>query len=224
MNMKKKNSRTCIVAVKNKQNKIIMAADRRISSDDKYQESPIPKIAYINGFLVGGTGDCELLQLITENLALGQEGNITSYMYYGFKNSLVKTLKQHGYRDEHNLLRLQKDSDLELLVAKEGRLFSINFNSGHGPDIVPSPSTLGIIEVSLPYATGCGGDLAWGSLLSTDGDSKEILLYKLDKNFGVDKLPKNVKSLDEIKLLYAINVAAKVSSGCDSRIDIIKED
>lgn len=220
----KKQSMTCVAVCKKRNGKLIMAGDRRISTGDKYQKSPIPKIAYINGFLLGGTGDCELLQLITENLALGQEGDITSYMYYGFKIALIKLLKNHGYKDEHNLLRLQKNSDLELVVGKEGKLFNITFNSGYNPDVLVEPSTIGIVEIGTPYATGCGGELAWGSLLSIEGDNKEDLLQKLHVNFNIQKLPKNIKTLDEIKLFYALNIASTVSAGCDNNIDIIQED
>lgn len=204
--MKKMQSKTCIAVIKLKNGKALMAGDRRGSWDwGLARPLPHPKIIKIAGFLIGGTGDCTLLDLILANLALQIETDkdtIEDYMHNGFKSELTSLLKKHGYRDEHNLLRLQSDSSLELLVAKHGKLFSVIIQGGYNPDIVMEPSIIGVMETALPHAVGCGGASALPILIAhMDGKG-----YNKKEDLGL-----------------AMKVAAEISPGCDNNIDYIGE-
>jgi len=200
----KKVSHTCIAIIKNRKGKLVMAGDRRARWDWGFSQAmPRPKIIKKNNILMGGTGDCFLLSLILDNFEPVLEGDVITYLNNGFKKGLIKLLKQHGYKDEHDLLRLQKDQEIELLVGIGGRAFIVGFFSGYNPEVLVEPSVIGVDEVALPFANGCGGNTAVPILVAEK------------KREGYSK---------KEHLTLAMEIAADISPGCDNNIDYISED
>lgn len=202
--LKKLGSGTCIAVIKTKRGKIMMAGDRRMSwGFSQAQRTPEPKVIKRDGLLFGGTGSCYLLTLINQIFVVPDRGkdDPLAYMHNIFHKALVRFLCSKGFGDSKTgVLKFPPDLSIESLVACKGRLFSILIGSDGD-----SPHDMGYVlidEVSLPYSTGCGGSLAWGSLLTTE-PLKEMS--------------------DKEKLITALKVAATVSPGCDDEVDIITE-
>lgn len=191
-------SKTCIAVVKNKNGRLVMAADSRINiGSSDYQKSPIAKIVKKDGLLLGATGCSYLCTLLTHVIKPPKlyTDNITSYIHHQFYDKVINLLKSKHYFDNQNNLKISSYNGCEVLIGVSGRLFSLTIaNEDHIANI-------GIVEMNTPYATGCGGALAWGSLLSTEN------------------LITNTKE----RLILALQVASKVSSGCDDNITIISE-
>ena len=195
--------------MRTKGGKIMMGGDRRASYGWDYaQNLPLPKIIKRGDFLIGGTGDCSLLTLILDNFypSLGSE-DLTTDLHYRIKTSLSKLLKEHGFKDEHNLLRLQSNTELQLLLGVGGRAFVVDFTGGHNPDTLIEPSVITIDETALPFAVGCGSMAAITSLLK----DKELTGYNKKEH-----------------LIEAIQWACRISPGCGlaegQKPDIIVED
>jgi len=163
-------------------------------------ELPHPKIAKREGCLLAGTGDCYLINLIVHYMHLPkQSATIDFYMYNQMRNQIYRFLKNNGYVDNGDGLMIPDDGSAEILIAKQGRLFSYNIASSEvGNRMV---GQINICEVSLPYAAGCGGLIALGSLLTTEG----------------------TQLTPEERLSVAVGIAGRVSPGCDENVDIVKE-
>lgn len=200
--IKKKISRTCLAAIKHR-GRIYMAADRRVSWDDgQAQEMPRPKINKRDGVILAGTGDSYLCTLIVDVLELPTRGEETvdEYMMDKVHRAIMNLFIRKGYCSEHKQLKIASEASVEAIVAIEGHLYNIIV---HNPDPHKEYSNGEIIidELNVPYATGCGGSYAWGSLLTT-----ELLVMK----------PRD-------RLQLALQVAAQVSPGCDANINIESE-
>jgi hypothetical protein len=125
-------------------------------------------------------------------------------MHYKFHKSLKRVLLDMGMVDEHKLLKVPVDSSTELVIACSGDLYSVEVGNPYDSVYDNKGCSGGLIqitELSVPYATGCGGQLAWGSLLTTE----------------------NLAMKDKERLELALKVAAKVSPGCDDNIDFVSE-
>lgn len=202
--LNKLKSGTCIAAIKTKRGKIMMAGDRRMSwGFHQAQKTPEPKVVKRDGLLFGGTGSCYLLTLINQIFVVPDRGknDPTKYMHNVFHKALVRFLCSKGFGDSKtNNLKFPADLSAEILVACKGKLFSVIVgNEGDSPH---DAGFVMIDEISLPYGTGCGGSLAWGSLLTTAPIATIT---------------------DREKLIKALQVAAEVSPGCDDDIDIVSE-
>lgn len=197
--IKRKKSNTCIAVLKTKRGKLMMAGDRRASWDHQAQKMPRPKIQKREGLLLGGTGDGYLCTLIVDILSLPEYENIDtdSYMHHKFQTAIVRLLKSKNFCDNKGL-HIPTDTEAEIIVGIQGKLYQVIISNedsrNHGGIIT-------IDELNTPYATGCGGLLAWGSLLTTQ-----------DLNLS-----------DKERLKLALSVAAQVSTGCDGNVDIISE-
>lgn len=201
--MIKKQSRTCIAVIKNKRGKLMMAGDRRATWDfSQSQKMPRPKVSKRDGLLLGGTGDGALCTLIVDIMPIlsYEDQELDNYMFNDFRKQLIKTLKQQGYTDEHNLLKLPRDTDAEIIVGIRGRVYQVIINNPD-PDNHYTVGQVSIDEVNVPYAAGCGGSLAWGALLES-----------VDSQYSYKE-----------RLERALNIAASVSPGCGDGIDIINE-
>jgi len=205
--MKQKNKRlasaTCIAAIRNKRGKIMVAADRRMSWDTgQVQKMPTAKVVKRDGLIIAGTGSCYLLTLMTQLLVIPTDGqhDPINYTHNILKPAIIKLLKHNGFVDDKKNLKIPEDVDLEAVIVCNGRIFSLVIENVE-PDKEDSLGLIMIDEVSLPYATGCGGRLAWGSLLTTE----------------------KMKMESRERLELALQVAAEVSSGCDDTIDIVSE-
>lgn len=190
---------TCIAALKKKNGKIIIASDRRMSwGMGKQQKKPKPKSVGKGGLLVAGTGSCFVLSLAREVLEfpeIGKDQDPVQYMNNEFSFALRKLLLDKGM-GSNNELKVPQDLSAALLVACKGHLFEV--------DMAASPETSSVIiidEINTPYASGCGGALALGSLMTTEGS----------------------KLTERERLKIALKVAAKVSPGCDGNIDYVEE-
>lgn len=200
--IKKKQSLTCIAAIKHR-GRIYMAADRRASWDfSQAQQMPRPKIVKRDGMILAGTGDSYLCALLVDILEVPPRGQETldDYMFDKMHRSVTNLLLRKGYCSEHKQLKIPSESSVEVIIAIEGKLYNIVI---HNPD--PEKEDISgeimIDELNIPYASGCGGHLAWGSLLTSE----------------------NLELTPNERLTIALNVAAQVSPGCDNKIDIYHE-
>lgn len=196
-------SNTCIAVVKDKKGKLVMASDRRVSwGFSQAQAMPGPKCFHRNGVLLAGTGDAYLCMLIAKHMPFpkkSEEDDLESYVYDGLYEYIKRMLLSKGFTQDDKNVHIPVNMSAEVLIGVGGRLFSA---------IIENPSKenelqgmISMDEVALPYATGCGGQLAWGSLLTTDG----------------------TKMSAEDRLQIALTVAATVSPGCDANVDMVKE-
>lgn len=182
---------TCLAMLKDKKGNFWFAGDRRMSwGMHKAIKSPKPKITKRNGVMLAGTGDAALCDLVVNHFPIPDvvyDKWVQGYMFDTFVPKLKEFLKANG--------RLDKDGetlsrgDASIVVGVEGKLF----------DLTLDESIICYVHVEAPYAAGCGGQLALGSLLTTEGTKM------------------NIK--DRLKL--ALRVAAKASPGCDGHIDIL---
>lgn len=212
---KMKQSSTCIAAIKHR-GKVYMATDSRLSwGMDQAQELPKGnrKIVKRDGLILAGTGTWYLCRLILQTLAFrspeGYEGIEDQYFDSIFYNDVVKLLKSKGHIDVdsglHPVLKIPYDVSAEIIMVLNGRLFTLTIEN---PVVEENHNPSGLVmieELNIPYAAGCGGQLAWGSLLTTES-LEEVLLLK----------PKE-------RLKLALQVAAQVSPGCDENIIIENE-
>jgi hypothetical protein len=207
--MKRKISRTVIAAIKNRQGRVFMGADRQSSYDWGQAElMERPKIRKENGILVGASGDGGLCTLLVDVMEFPiMEGKDTDlYMFYTFKPRLLNMLLAHGYRDEHKLLRIPGDLSCGLLVAVKGKLYKVDIQNMDQT----SPHSHGEISIDsapFPNAIGCGDIPA---IVSLKKDAKQ-LGYSTKEH-----------------LIEAIQLACEISPGCgiipNNKVDIIGED
>ncbi len=210
--LKKKQSLTCIAAVKHR-NKVYLAADSRVSwGMDQAQVLPKgnKKIVKRGGLILAGTGHWDLCRLIIRTLRfrtpeefIGYEDEYFDTIFY---NDVIKLLKSKGYTDVdaglHPILKIPKEWSAEIVMVLNGRVFTMVIENPEKEDNHNPNGLVSIGEVNTPYATGCGGQLAWGSLLTTQS---------------------LVELTAKERLKIALNVAAVVSPGCDNVVDIEHE-
>lgn len=221
---------TCIAAIRNKKGKIMMAGDRRASWDfSQAQSIPRAKITKYSNMLFGATGDgalCSifvnllprLLKPLKEDVKSADE--IDLYMHSHFYDTAYQLLMQKGFGDQHNLLVVPSDVSCECLIAINNLLYHVTIQNPD-PHKELNSGMISIDELALPFATGCGGQWAWGAADALKSDD----IYIQDKKRH-DKEGKYIirKMTDKELLLKMMNVAAKNSPGCDAVIDIISED
>lgn len=209
--MKRKVSNTCIAVIKN-EGKLIMAGDRRASwGIDQAQKMPIPKISKKGELLIGGTGNGYLCSLIVDIIkfpSITKNQSISEYMFTVIPNIITKELIKRGFGTSSKLLKLPHDYSAEIVIGCRGEAYSIIIANDYSDDSSEGALAHIIVDVlNTPYATGCGGQWAWGVL-----DEHELLRK--------DSL---LKLAPEDSLRRALIVAARNSPGCDNNIDIIYE-
>ncbi len=206
----RKQNGTCIAAIKSRTGKIVMAADRRASWDmSQAQTMPRAKLVYRNGLILAGTGDGFLCHLIVDILDFPpylSDYDQDSYLHGDFYNSIRRLLDRKGMMDKDKMLKIPVDVDAEILIACGGRLYLMDIFNPSDTDNYPH-GLITLDEAALPFAAGCGGQLAWGALLQQDKLLKE----------------KGLKLSNTDRLIQALNVAADVSPGCNNIIDICTE-
>lgn len=184
---------TCIAILKNKRGKIYVAADRRVSDDrGVYQTRPNPKVIKRQGLILTGCGDSYLLDQISRHMNIPRNNNYDTdtYIHYCLYQAVQKFLINRGYTDDHRNLRIPDDMQTEILIVLDGRLYSMMLDR-----------IIRLEELSCPYATGTGGELAWGSLLTTEGSNMTV----------------------EQRLKTAIVISSVVNLTCDNQVDIEHE-
>lgn len=196
----RKRSNTCLAVLRDTTGKLWFAGDRRISWDNsQIIKSPVPKIILKDNILLSGTGDCWVCALIINQFKIPlRPRDITPYDYLSkiFVPKLLDWLKRENYidKDERGLRHKHyKNDDYDpsalILVGIDSDLFELDITTDN----------IVFDYVDCPYGAGCGGFLAWGSLLTTE----------------------KMKMKPQERLRLALRVAAQVSSGCDDNIDIL---
>jgi hypothetical protein len=215
-----KSSGTCLAvlrekAPKNKLGKLVFAGDRRISwGSTLYQVSPRPKITKRNGVMFAGTGVSYLCDIVCElvdvpEVPYGVDG--FNYVHNHLFPRIKDKLGDKGFVDKDgNISFPDDDFAAMIIVGVNSELFEVSLSNDSG-------ITLDAIEA--PYAHGCGGRYAMGSLDATDGDSLKVLKNKL-KQKGVKQ---TFSTPEECRLVLALIAASRYSSGCDANIDILHE-
>lgn len=197
-------SSTTLLAVKHN-NYLYFGADRRISrSDTWYGTKPQPKVRKRNGILLMGTGTVYLSDEVIDNMPFptaSENEDTAHYVKVTLVDAVVSYLQKRG-RIEKGQAKLSGGKDnralAHVLIGIKGRLFSLGVDS----------TSIDAIEVGLPYASGCGGDLAMGSFLTTGHLNEDLL-----------KPPMSIVA--RIKL--AIQTASEGSWGCDDDVTIMSD-
>ena len=212
--MTNKKSDTCLIVLRDAKGKLIFGADRRVSwGVYRYQESARSKLTKRNGILLSGTGTCCVCDIVTDLCVIPKiPENMDGFTYVHtlLFDSVKNTLRSKGYLDKEDNIKLTKELNGFILIGVKGELFELGITK----DGITTDA------IQAPYTHGCGGTYAMGSLESTKGDSLQNLKNKVKTR----KIRGKFKSVEELRIALAIDVAATHSAGCDSRVDIEKED
>ncbi len=195
-------SNTCLAVLRDTSGKLWFAGDRRVSwGMHRAQRMVKPKIAKRDGILLAGTGVGSLCDEIVQLLQIpeqGKHGDPFLYIHEVFMPSLFEHLRHKGYLHKEERRLGHNGEGMEdhwfgaaILIGLKGQLFELDVDNEH----------IGVDLIDAPHAHGCGGDLALGSLLTTEG----------------------TKLHPKTRLEKALRVAAQVSPGCDDNIDVLHE-
>ena len=192
-------SKTCLAMLRDKEGYLWFAGDRRISWDfSKAMKAPRPKVTKRNNILFAGTGSSVVCELVTDQCPVPDipaDMDSYRYMHAVFVPSLIKWLRAQGWVEEkERKLNVDEDNYGEapsacIIIGVESDLYEVNLDN----NIISADC------IDAPYAEGCGGPLAMGSLLTTE-------------HLCMDP-PK--------RLNLALQIASKVSPGCDDNVDIV---
>ncbi len=192
-------SNTCLAVLMHK-DKLYFAGDRRISWGlHKAQRGPRPKVTHRDGVLFAGTGTSALCDEITDLFVVPDRypgSDAFEYFHHSLLPHVLAHLETKGYvnRGERHLRRNDKDKEDDMLIAIilvgiDDCLFELDINT----------SVISGDQIVTPYASGCGGAYALGSLMTTEGS----------------------KLGPEARLIKALRIAASISPGCDGHIDVV---
>lgn len=193
--MTRKHSHTCLAMIRDNKGVLWFAGDRRQSwGMHKAQKSPRPKVTKRNGILFAGTGNSAICDLLTEQFEPPfynekEYPDSYTYMYKLFMPELLDFLEREGWMKKEDGRCLNCDSMASIIVGVKSDLYELDLDN----------ESIAFVPVDAPYATGCGGMYALGSLLTTERS----------------------KGLPKKRLQLALEVAAEMSPGCDSNVDII---
>lgn len=184
----KRKSKTCIAAIKTRNGRLLMGADRQVSEDWGFSyKCPYPKIKkFNNGILVGASGDSGLCKLMIDGLYQhdwpGVETDTDTYMYYTFIPAVHKLIKsQPGYTDQHKLLLLAMDESCTMMVGIKGRLYIIDICNPE-EEYKESPITRIVLDdLPIPFAIGCGAGPAYEYLSTKKQENRFNTKEDLDK-------------------------------------------
>lgn len=199
--MKKYKTGTTIAVLKNKHGKIVVAADRRISDDTEYSRSPQPKVVKKESCVLAVAGDWGLASFVLNKLKLPKYINKidhTTFVYDVLIPNLKILLIKDGYVNVNGQLHFEvvgeEKTELEIVAVFKHKVYVLSLGSDYASAIIAT-------EVPVPFATGCGGGIAMGSLLTSS------------------LLDLSVK--DRLKL--AIETASKVTLATDNDVDYVSE-
>ena len=202
-------SNTCI-AVMEVDGVVYMAGDRRVSWDwSQAQSMPVPKINKRCEMLIGATGSAFLTSIIVDVIQypkIKRGEKQMDYMINVICKEIRESLIGHGFRNGFGMLKIPSDYYAEAVFVIRGKAFSISVENRYDSDSADGSMAHVVGDaISYPYATGCGGQWAWG------------VIHEHGELINSGKL----KMTPETSLTRALKVAAKYSPGCDSKIDII---
>jgi hypothetical protein len=187
-----------LAVLRDKQGHLWFAGDRRASwGFHKAIRTPRPKISKRNGILLAGTGVSLICDLVVDLFDIPKYSNKLStfeYMHKVFIPELLVYLRAERWiKDDARELKYNKATEDQLegyiLVGVHSDLY----------ELILSTELIGVDAVDAPYALGCGGQLALGSLLTTE----------------------RVRMSTSNRLKLALEVAFEVSPGCGDGIDIL---
>jgi len=197
----RRKSGTCIAILRDKRGKLWMAGDRRVSwGMHQAQIMPKAKIAYREGLLLGGTGCASICDEFVRLMSIphmSKEAEPYDYMHNVFMPAVFDHLAVRKYLHEKER-RIAYREGADPADDWYGALVLIGLR-GDLFELTVDNYDISLDQIDAPYATGCGDHLALGSLLTTE----------------------NIKMKEKDRLTLALQVAARVSPGCDNNIDII---
>ena len=196
---------TCLAVVKDDDGYLYFASDRRESwGYHKAAKMEGTKSSFRNGILLMGTGNGFLCSEVIQYMPvvkLPKKINPDVYMHDHFMPNLLRYFKKENllHPKERRLMAPDSVDDYMaiILVGVGDALYEVIVSNEH----------IQFDRATTPWAHGCGGSLAWGSLLTTQylNDTQQL-----------------VELLDPTeRLLIALDQAASVSPGCDNNVDII---
>ncbi len=144
---------TCIVGLV-QDDKIYMGADRAGVSKMSLSVRADPKVFVREPFIMGFTSSFRMGQLLQYKFSvpeIGKEQDVFAYMATIFVDAVRACLKSGGFAKKKD----EEESGGQFLVGYAGRLFTIESDYQVAEDVVSYA------------ATGCGQDIALGSLFST---------------------------------------------------------
>lgn len=206
-------SKTCLAVLRDSEGKLLFAGDRRISWGHRYQEGVRSKVLKRNGVLFAGTGSaylCDLICELAEVPDIPEKIDGFTYIHTHLYETILQTLTLKGMADKETR-NVTTEQFAHILVGVKGELFIVSI----GPD------GIGVDAMNAPYADGCGGAIAIGSLNATKYLEREDLERILQKGY---KVRTKKKTTEELQLILALISAAEHSNGCDASIDIVRED
>jgi ATP-dependent protease HslVU (ClpYQ) peptidase subunit len=143
---------TCIAVVRdNINNKIWMAGDRGVSDDNSISVCSSPKIWKKEGYLFGyaGSMDGDRIKHLFVPPEFEGRGSIDKFMYSKFLKALRKFYEEWW-------VDVSPSSDFGMIICVRGKIYEHN------------ASDMSLTQYEQDYlAMGSGGDLALGSLYST---------------------------------------------------------
>lgn len=201
----KRESKTCIALIKTQRGKIIMAGDRRVSTNyGTGYTSPVPKIEKKdNGILIGASGSGGLCHLLVTGFTppdLQRNETINDYMLFNYLPTLQDFLmKQRGWVNREKQLTIPTGIYVSALISinKEAYILDIM-----GPEHPEESGYIDLDRVPIPFVVGCGSISAFPILHS----ESSLLGY-------------NTKETLEL----AMRAAAEISDGCDFNIDYLAQ-
>ena len=143
---------TCIAVVRDSENnKIWMAGDRGVSDDNTINVGSSPKIWKKDGYLFGyaGSMDGDRIKHLFVPPQFDGRGNIDKFMYSKFLKSLRKFYEEWW-------VDITPTSDIGMIICTRGKIYEHN------------AADMSLTQYEQDYLVmGSGGDLAMGSLYST---------------------------------------------------------
>lgn len=190
---------TVIVASKLKNGKLVLGADRRITSSAGKYRSPVPKIEKRQGLIIGAAGDSyagAIVQSICIFPARDQALSTLEYLYISVMPELVRQLRvnniMHPADNRLNVELDNEDAGISVLLGLDNKLFEIMIDS----------RLFAIEPVPTPYAIGSGAPYALGAMTAMDKSKISV--------------PNRIKE--------AIRIASVYDQHCDSEVDFVYED
>lgn len=195
---------TCIVAIKTKNNKVMMGAERLVTCRGHKEEMKKPKIRKRNGIIIAGTGDGHLCSLIVDMFpippVIPEDISIFQYMHEIFRPALIEYLILNKYFRE-DALYIPRHNTADFLIGVSGQVWECLINTSEETDF----TIISVDSLNTPTATGSGGAFAKGALDA---------LYSLKKS-----------ELDDRTIIKkSIQAAINCSTGSGGKIDIVEED
>ena len=214
----RKKSNTCLAVVREKPNKnnplgeLVFAADKRISwGMGLHQVGVRPKVTKSNGVLFAGTGVSYICDIVGELMPVPdcpKDMDGFHYVHNMLFPEIKKVFVEKGFGDKEGNISLPEDLSATILVGFKGELFEVNIQD----------NIILLDAIDTPYAHGCGGRYALGSLEATEGDNLKDLNRKLKKRGYAPR-----DNVCDARVVLAVCAAARYSPGVDGNVDIIRE-